>query len=441
MARETRAGFSAILHGSFSCPGHQLKFTGRLSALQHTQYRRYWLGSFASVGATQLQMMGQGWLVYELTGSALMLGYLGAASAIPAIVMTLFGGALADQLDKRIVLMVTSITVALLLLFLGVLDLTHLVAAWHVILISGLISFVSGFDWPTRQAIFPALIARQDMMSGIALNSIIWQSCRMVMPAIGGIVIAFTDTWVIFILCAAGFFTMFIVVSGLKIHVPEITTSQTSTLQKIAEGIKFIVTEKTFLVLISLSYLGMFFVSSYMQLMPAFATLLEAGEAGYGYLISITGVGSVIGTILVGPLQGSRRLGLVILGSAFLSGFFVYLFAAATGYLITTTLAYPFAIIAAFTIAMFSSVFMITSMTVLQLQVPENLRGRVMGLHGITYSLMPLGGLLSGYISIYSSAPVAISVAASVYLIIVALITLTQVHIRRIDGVAVSALA
>ena len=84
---------------------------------------------------------------------------------------------------------------------------------------------------------------------------------------------------------------------------------------------------------------------------------------------------------------------------------------------------------------------MITSMTVLQLQVPENLRGRVMGLHGITYSLMPLGGLLSGYISTYSSAPVAISVAASVYLIIVALITLTQVHIRRIDGVAVSALA
>jgi MFS family permease len=132
---------------------------------------------------------------------------------------------------------------------------------------------------------------------------------------------------------------------------------------------------------------------------------------------------------------------LVILGSAFLSGFFVYLFAAATGYLSTTILAYPDASIAAFTIAVFSSIFMITSMTVLQLQVPENLRGRVMGLHGITYSLMPLGGLLSGFISTYSSAPVAISIAASVYLVIVALISLTQVHIRRIDGVAVSALA
>jgi len=386
-------------------------------------------------------MMGQGWLVYQLSGSALMLGYLGAASAIPAIVMTLFGGALADQLDKRIVLMVTSIMVALLLLFLGILDFTRLVAAWHVILIAGLISFVSGFDWPTRQAIFPALIAREDMMSGIALNSIIWQSCRMVMPAVGGIVIAFTDTWVIFILCAAGFFTMFIVVSGLKIHVPKVAASQSSTLQKIAEGLSFIVAEKTFLVIISLSYLGMFFVSSYMQLMPVFSTLLEAGEKGYGYLISITGVGSVIGTILVGPLQGSRRLGFIILGSTFLSGFFIYLFALATGYLATTMFAYPVALIAAFTIAMFSSIFMITSMTVLQLQVPENLRGRVMGLHGITYSLIPLGGLLSGFIASHSSAPIAISIAATLYLLFVAVIAMTQVHIRKIDGVHVSALA
>lgn len=386
-------------------------------------------------------MMGQGWLVYELSNSALMLGYLGAASAIPAIVMTLFGGALADQLDKRVVLMVTSMTVALLLLFLGLLDLSHLVAAWHVILIAGLISFVSGFDWPTRQAIFPILIARQDMMSGVALNSIIWQSCRMVMPAMGGIIIAVTDTWVIFLLGSAGFLTMFFVVTGLKIHLPVNTADRTSTLQKIGEGIAFIVADKTFLVLISLSFLGMFFVSSYMQLMPAFAGLLESGETGYGYLISITGIGSVVGTVIVGPLQGSRRLGIAILGAAFLSGVFIYLFAIATSYLATTIFAYPVATMAAFTIAMFSSIFMITSMTVLQLQVPDKLRGRVMGLHGITYSLMPLGGLLAGYISTLSSAPVAISIAATIYLGIVTLIAMTQVHIRKIDGAAISALA
>ena len=116
--------------------------------------------------------------------------------------------------------MVTSLSVALLLLTLAALDATNLVEAWHVILIAGLISFISGFDWPTRQAMFPLLIEREDMMSAVALNSIIWQSTRMMMPAFGGIIIAFTDTWVIFTLCACGFMTMFMVVSGLKVNLP-----------------------------------------------------------------------------------------------------------------------------------------------------------------------------------------------------------------------------
>ncbi len=209
-------------------------------------------------------------------------------------------------------------------------------------------------------------------------------------------------------------------------------------MQKVAEGFRFIVNNKTFLVLISLSYAGMFFVVSYMQLLPVFSDLLDAGETGYGYLISITGVGSVVGTILVGSLQESRRLGRVILGFAFLSGVSVYLFSAATGYAITTGYAYPLAMVAGFTIAMFVSIFMITSMTVLQLQVPDKLRGRVMGLHGITYSLMPLGGLLTGFVSTLISAPAAIALSATVYLVIVITISVSQVQIRRMDGSALS---
>ncbi|MCH8258327.1 MAG: MFS transporter [Proteobacteria bacterium] len=417
-----------------------MKFSGRLSALHRVQYRRYWLGSFASVGATQLQIMAQGWLVFKLSGSALMLGYLGAATAIPAIVLSLFGGALADQLNKKTVLMVTSLAVALLLLTLAIADVAHLATAWLVIMIAALVSIVSGLDWPTRQSIFPMLIEREDMMSAVALNSIIWQGCRMMMPALGGILIAYTGTWFIFFLCAAGFFTMFLVISSLNIQT---TTSSgvpafASTMQKVAEGLSFILTNKTFLLLISLSYGGMFFVSSYMQLMPAFSSLLQAGETGYGYLISITGVGSVIGTIIVGSFQQSHRLGRIILAAAFLSGSSVYLFTAATGYALETGFAFPLAMAAGFTIAMFSSIFMITSMTVLQLQVPDKLRGRVMGLHGITYSLMPLGGLLAGFMSTLISAPAAIALNATVYLVIVAIISISQVQIRRIDGSAMS---
>ncbi|MBD3647828.1 MAG: MFS transporter [Pseudomonadales bacterium] len=410
-----------------------IRFDGRLSALRHPQYLRYWLGSFASVGATQLQVMGQGWLLYELTGSALMLGYLGAAASVPAIVMTLFGGVLADRLDKKRVLMTTSLVVAVLLALLAGLDFTEAVSPWHVIAIAGVISFVSGFDWPTRQALFPYLIERDDMMSAVALNSIIWQSCRMVMPALGGLVIAFADTWVVFALCAAGFFTMFIVIGTLSVSLPAIK-SALSTVGQIAEGLGFILGNRLFLVLISLSYAGMFFGTAHMQLMPAFSKLLGAGETGYGYLISATGVGSVIGTIVVGAFQDSRRLGHIILGAAALSGASVYCFCAASSLLNHLDAGYYVALATVFMASMFSSIFMICSMTVLQLKVPDGLRGRVMGFHGITYSLMPLGGLLAGTIAALTSTPTAIAISISFYLLIIAGVTVTQRDIRRIDG-------
>lgn len=410
------------------------QFKGRLSALGHPQYLRYWLGSFASVGATQLMVMGQGWLIYELSGSAMNLGYLGAAASIPTIAMTLFGGVLADRLDKRLVLMATSLSVGLLLLVLTILDYSEVVAVWHVLLIAGLIAFVSGFDWPTRQSIFPLLIDQNDMMSAVALNSIIWQSCRMLMPAFGGVLIAVADTWVVFLLCAMGFFTMFLVVSGLRISIPVKPRLVGSTLRQISEGVRFIAGNHVFTILIPLSYAGMFFGTSYMQLMPAFSDLLQTDGTGYGYLISATGIGSVLGTILVGSFQHSRRLGVIMLVSCALAATLIYVFAIVTAFARDLPGAYLIALTSVFAISVCSSVFMITSLTVLQLEVPDEIRGRVMGIHGITYSMIPLGGLLAGAIATVSSAPVAISVGGTVYLAIVLWIAVFRPKIRQIDG-------
>jgi len=410
-----------------------VQFTGRLSALRHRDYFRYWTGSFASVGATQLQTMAQGWLLYELTQSAIALGYLGAAAAIPAIVMTLFGGAVADRFNKKRVLMTTSLLVAVAMAVLAVLDFTETVRAWHIVAIAGLVSFISGFDWPTRQAIFPMLIEREDMMSAVALNSIIWQSSRMMMPALGGILIALFDTWLVFALCALGFLAMFFVVSGLRIALPTQIISQ-STLQQVSEGLGFILREKVFLLYFSLTYAGMFFGMSHLQLMPAFAALLGVGETSYGLLLSATGIGSLLGTLLVGYFQHSHRLAQIILVNAAASACSIYLFAFAVASTDSLVFAYPLALLAIVLVSMFSSMFMICSMTVLQLQVPDQLRGRVMGIYGITYSLMPLGGLLAGWIASNSSAPIAIVIGASIYLLIIVGITASQPQLRQLSA-------
>lgn len=409
----------------------------QFTALRHKQFLKYWLGSFTSVGATQLQVMGLGWLVYELSNSSLMLGYLGAAAGLPAIATTLFGGALADQIDKRMLLIVTSVLTAALLALLAYLDWTGTVQVWQVIAIAGAISVITGFDWPARQSIFPALIDREDMMSAVALTTVIWQATRMVMPALGGLIIAISDTWLLFAFCSAGFFLMFLILLDLKVAPADTaTTAQRSTVGQIVEGIRFIITDRNFLILISLSYAVFFFASSYIPQMPAFADMLNVDEKGYGYLLSITGVGAVVGTIISGSLQSSHRLGLAMLLSALTFCGFVYLFALVCW--LMPPGAFYLALGILFSASIFSSIFMITTTTVLQLEVPDRLRGRVMGFHGISYNLFPLGALLVGAIADVSNPSVGISVSTTIFVTYLFWVLLTQPGIRKIDGKALT---
>ncbi len=380
--------------------------------------------------------MGLAWLVYELSGSALMLGYLGAATGLPAVLTTLFGGALADRVDKRRLLILTSILTCLLLALLAYLDFAGVVTVWHVIIIAGLISIITGFDWPARQAIFPSLIDREDMMSAVALTTIIWQATRMVMPAFGGLVIALTDTWVLFGLCSLGFFFMALILITLKVDA-EPATARQSTWHQIVEGIRFIVTDKTFYLLMGLSYALFFLGMVYMQLMPAFVDMLGVGETGYGYILSITGVGAVSGTVISGALQNSHRLGLGLLGSALMFSAFIYLFALVCH--LAFEQAFYVAMFTIFAASIFSSIFVVTSTTVLQLEVPDALRGRVMGFHAITYNLAPLGALIAGAIADLTSPPTAVALMMSVLVLFVLWVMTTQSTIRDIDGKALTA--
>ena len=404
----------------------------RLGALHSPLYRRYWLGSLASIGATQLLVLGKGWLVFDLSGSPLQLGLLGAAGAVPQILVTLFGGVVADGLDKRRVLMVTSLVIASLLMLLAALDFTRVVRVWHVITIAALIGLTSGFDWPARQAFFPSLIARKQMMSAVALNSVLWQGTRMIIPAIGGIVIAAFGTAVVFFAASLGFLTMFLVLATLPVE--HRATTRGSSLQRFVEGFRYIASTRLFAVLIPLTFISTFFGVSYIQLMPAFADILGVGERGFGFLVSASGVGSVTGTALVVGFQHSRRLGWILLGSSTCSALALLAFSAATGLAEGLSNAYVYAISCVTLVGLFNSMYLISSMTVLQMRVPDELRGRVMGIHGITFSLIPLGALFGGSVASAFTPPIAVLIGASIILLSVLSVTVTQGGIRSLDG-------
>lgn len=402
-------------------------------ALGQTSYRRYWLGCIAAVGGNRLVTLAQAWLVYALSGSALDLGYLGAATATPSIIITIYGGALADRVDRRTLIMTCALATASLYLALAALDFTGVVKVWHVIVIAALTSAIMGIDQPARAAFFPALIDREHMMSAVALNSIVWQSTRMVLPALGGVLLAFTDTWVNFVLGMTGYLVLFGVMWTLRVVAPR-PEVLVSSLRHIVEGIRFILNTRLFLTLITWSYVSMFFAYSYGELMPAFARLLEVNARGYGLLLSAGGVGSVVGTLVVGTLQGARRLGWIMLGGAALSAFMLYGFSLVTAVHDVLPWAFYGALFCVFAAAMFGQGFMISSMTVMQMNVPDALRGRVMGIHSITYSLMSLGALVLGALADATSPSLAVSVGVSVYLGTIVLIALTQPLVRRIDG-------
>ena len=250
-------------------------------------------------------------------------------------------------------------------------------------------------------------------MSAVALNSMLWQGSRMFLPALGGVAIALTDTWVVFAAGALGFVAMARVMANFApTPAAEPPLAVGSSGRQLMDGFRFIASHQLFSVLILLTYATTFFGISYVQLMPAFARLLGAGEAGYGLLLSATGVGAVTGTLIVASLQRSPRLGRLLLAAPMGGAAALIAFNVCVALLPGRPAGYGLALGCAMLAAMCMSMYFITSMTLMQLAVPDALRGRVMGIYSICFSLIPLGGLLAGVVAAATSPPFAAALNA-----------------------------
>ena len=374
-------------------------------ALQYPAYRNFWLSLFAAVGGFQVLMFGQGWLVHELTGSALYLGYVGVANALPAICLNLFGGVMADKADKKRLIVVTQAMSSSLVFLLGFLTLFHVVRVWHVMVIAVLAGAINAFNQPARMALYPHLLERKALMSAVALNSAVWQGTRIIAPAIAGILIALFGTPSPFFLAGAGMLAFGIVVNRLK--VPKIESTATGRpLHDLAEGLRFIKDNSIFSFLILMTFFNSFFGMAYVNQMPVFArNILKVGADGQGVLLSISGAGSLIVTLVLGTIGNFKHKGPVMIGGAVMAGLSV------AGFSLTAKFvgSYPLAGCFMFAIGAFTSSYMISIMNSLQMMVPDTMRGRVMGFYGITWSIMPLGGMYAGALAGIIGTPFAIA--------------------------------
>ena len=402
-----------------------------VSALRFPQYRRYWLGNLSAVSGQQMMWIAQGWLVYRLTDSPLYLGYAGLATAAPAILLNLLGGVLADRLDQRKVIFATQAVTATSVVILATLTALGVVEGWHVLAVAFVSGATQAFGNPARQSIFPQLIDRENLMNAVALNSMVWQATRVVAPAIGGVIVGTLGEAVTFYVCAASFAPLGIIVLGLKTAAPPASRGQATMLKDLGEGLGFIRANFIFAFLIGMSFVNSFFGNAANQLMPIFARdVLNAGSYGMGALMSISGVGAILGVLSLGYAGGVDRKGYLLVGGAMAYGAGLIVFALST--------AFALSFVAAFFMGAFSSVYMITLQTALQLRVPNELRGRVMGVFGMTYNMGPLGGLQAGAMAEAWTAPAAVAFAGAA-IIVTASTSLLRSEVRELEAAPLAA--
>ena len=375
-------------------------------ALHYPAYRAYWLGLLASVSGFQMFRVGQGWLIYEITGSPWSLGLVGAANAIPAIFFNLFGGVFADRWDKRRLIIFTQLTTGSLIFLLATLTLLGWVESWHVLVIAFLAGGVEAFDNPARQALYPHLIERSVMMSAVAMNSVIWQGTRIIAPGIAGFIIDLINTESVFYISGVGFIILAVVMARLKIP-PIPRGALGNPIQDIKEGLKFIKVNSIFSFLMGMTFFNSFFGMAYVILMPIFAVdILAVGAKGQGLLLGTGGAGALLNTLYIGARGSVPNRGLAIIGGAVLFGLTVAAFA------LTAEYVGSFALVMAlmFFMGIFNSLTNIAIQSSLQIMVPDRMRGRVMGFYGMTWSIRPLGALQASALTSVLTAPIAIAI-------------------------------
>ena len=406
--------------------GFRENLVAKLGALSNAKYRRYWLGSLASVGAIQIVTMAQGWLIVDkLGGSTVDIGILGGATAVPTILISLFGGVLADRFDRRKLIMAVSVASTALLMLLAILDAANTVQIWHVVVIASVQGLVMGFDGPVRSSYFPLLIERKHMSSAVILGTVMWQFSRLVTPIIGGILITYGGTQTVFFVGVLGWASMLLVMISLKVSSPPAEKSR-NVLGDIVEGVRFILSRRDFVLLIGLTYSTHFFGMQYLQLMPFFAKRFGREADGFGIMLSVLGLGALAGTFTVGKVRAHPRAGYFMLGGTLTFTAAVISFAFAPSFYV--------ALAFLFLGGLSNTIFFVIAMTILQLRVPERMRGRVMGIYTITFSFIPLGGVMGGIVASVYDERIAITIGAVILASIFLFIGITQPIIRNLDG-------
>jgi MFS family permease len=359
------------------------------SSLKVKYFRIYWVGMFVSLVGTWIQTVALSWLVFQLTNSSFLLGLVGFLGSIPIFVLSLFGGVLADRVNKRNILIFTQSAAMFSAFFLAVLTQFKFITPLQIMFIALFNGVIMAFDAPARQSIVVELVGKEYLFNAIALNSVAFNSSRIIGPAIAGVLISIIGMSGCFYLNGISFLAVIIALFYIKFG-KSTARNNNSTLSDIKEGLTFISGERLILALMSVVAAMSLFGISYVILMPVVAShVLGVGVKGLGVLMSSTGIGALAGALVLARLGNFKFKGRLLVWSVFVFSVSLITFSLSKNYFLSI-----FALI--FTGG--TSVIPVALVnTLLQVNVPHEFRGRVMSLFMVTFAgIVPFGNLISG---------------------------------------------
>jgi MFS family permease len=384
-------------------------------ALGIKEFRRFWFGMIASNVGSWMQITAQGWLILELTDSPFYLGLVGLVRAVPALAFTLIGGVIADRYDRRKILMFTQGLSAIVALALGMLDLLGVVTVGMVLFLSFIGALIMAVDNPTRQALVPDLVGRENLASAVGLNSAAWNGSSIIGPSLAGGLVALAGTGAAFILNGFSFLAVLFAVATMA-PLAQRPRGKQGVLENLKSGLSFIFTDRRIWGIMLIIAIPTFFGRPIIQLMPSFARdVVDSGPSGLGILLGVMGVGALVGALLVGKLVGSRwDQGTLLLFVTMMFGTGLFLFSFSPWY--------ASSLFILLFIGAGQTLFMGIANTMLQFSISEELRGRVMSAYVlIPMGLMPLGSMVLGTIAELIGVAMAFAIGAAIIMLFVAI--------------------
>lgn len=405
----------------------QFRLPKTFSALRHRNFQLYVAGQLLSTMGTWMQIIAQGWLVYQLSQSELILGIVGFASAIPALLITPWGGVVVDSVSRRKLMVITQSCAMLLALILAALTFSGLVQVWHVIVLSVFLGVVNAFDGPARQAFVVDMVGREDLPNAIAINSMTFNSARIVGPAVGGFLLATVGADWCFLINGVSFLAVIAGLLAMRVPPFQPQSKKVAPWQQLRSGVVYAarIDEVAALLLLSLN-LSLFGIT-YSTVLPAFVDqILNQGPAAFGAINMASGIGAVTTAILIARHGDGGQRGV---------------------WLTRISLAYPlvllaFALNSVYPVALGLSVLIGVGFmgqftlinTLLQTHIDDQMRGRVMSLYTLTFfGMTPFGNLAIGALSEVWGLDRTLALSASITLVFAAIILYKKPCVRQLS--------